>query len=140
MDLPHLPLFDQSSEDPAARAAELFEMGFDTVVIPMDRELARVSKSAGLNVWICTATLLVPPGAGDVLARGVYGVPRMWFRSGFPGLRSLRDNHLETVRTALPWPEVDGFDLDDICFLPRLPVSRLFLLVSATRRGKKPGS
>lgn len=54
MDLPHLPLFDQLSEDPAARATELFEMGFDTVVIPIDRELARISKSAGLIVWIYT--------------------------------------------------------------------------------------
>lgn len=116
MDLPRLALFDQSSEDPASRAARLVEMGFDTVVIPKDRDLARVSKSAGLNVWICTATFLVPRGAGDVLARDVYGVPRMWFRSGSPGLRSLRDNHLETVRTALSWPEVDGFYLDGIRF------------------------
>ena len=50
MDLPHFALFDRAAEDPAARAAGLFEMGLDTVVIPMDRNLARVSKSARLNV------------------------------------------------------------------------------------------
>lgn len=91
-------------------------MGFDTVVIPLDPWLARVSKSASLNVWVCTATFPVPRGAGDVLARDVYGVPRVWFRSGSPGLRTLRDAHLETVRTALAMPEVDGFYLDGIRF------------------------
>ena len=116
MDLPRFSIFDDSSEDPTSRAAGLARMGFDTVVIPMDRDLARVSKSAGLNVWGCTVTFPVPRGAGDVLARDVYGVPRMWFRSGSPGLRSLRDTHLDTVRTALSWPEVDGFYLDGIRF------------------------
>ena len=140
MELPLLALFDQSPEDPAARADGLFEMGYDTVVIPMDRDLARVSKSAGLNVWICTATFLVPPGAGDVLARDVYGVPRMWFRSGSPGLRSLRDNHLETVRTALRGPRSTASISTGSASPPRLPASKLFLPVSATRRGKKPGN
>ena len=64
MDLPRFAIFDQSSEDPAARAAGFFGMGFDTVVIPIDHDLARVSKSAELNVWVCTATFTVPRGAG----------------------------------------------------------------------------
>jgi hypothetical protein len=137
MDLPHFALFDRAAEDPAARAAGLFEMGFDTVVIPMDRNLARVSKSAGLNVWICTATFLVPPGAGDALARDVYDVPRMWFRSGSPGLRFLRDNHLETVRTALSWPEVDGFYLDGIRFAAPSSGIETFLTCFRSETGKE---
>ena len=116
MDTPRFAIFDRLPNNPANRAAGLAAMGFDTVVIPFDRDLARVSKSVGLHVWVCTATFPVAPGAGDVLARDVYGVPRMWFQSGSPSLRSLRDAHLDTVRTALSWPEVDGFYLDGIRF------------------------
>ncbi len=116
MATPRFAIYDQPAADPAARAAELAALGFDTVVIPLDPELARVSKAAGLNVWVCTATFPVPRGAGDVLAHDVYGVPRMWFRSGSPGLRSMRDRHLETVREALAIPDVDGFYLDGIRF------------------------
>jgi hypothetical protein len=113
---PRFAIYDQPAADPAARAAELAALGFDTVVIPLDPELARVAKAAGLNVWVCTVTFPVPRGAGDILAHDVYGIPRMWFRSGSPGLRAMRDRHLDTIREALAVPEVDGFYLDGIRF------------------------
>lgn len=116
MTTPRFAIYDQPAADPTARAAELAALGFDTVVIPLDPELAHITKAAGLNVWVCTATFPVPRGAGDVLAQDVYGVPRMWFRSGSPGLRSMRDRHLDTVRQALAIPDVDGFYLDGIRF------------------------
>ena len=106
---PRFAIYDQP-------AADLAALGFDMVVIPLDPKLARVAKAAGLNVWVCTVTFPIPRGAGDVLAHDVYGVPRMWFRSGSPGLRATRERHLETIREALAVPEVDGFYLDGIRF------------------------
>ena len=61
----------------------------------------------------------------------------MWFRSDSPGLRFLRDNHLETVRTALSWPEVDSFYLDGIRFAAPSSGIETFLTCFRSETGKE---
>lgn len=112
-----LGIYGLPEDDRAARAADLRRIGFDTLVVGMDREAAAAGRAAGLTAFVCTGTFTADPvkDAG-LLAVDVDGIRRPWFGSGCPNRRELRARHFDRVREALAWPEVDGFYLDGIRF------------------------
>jgi hypothetical protein len=105
-------------EDGVEQGAKfLKQLGFDSVVAGLDREVVAEVTSAGLSAFVCTGTFTVDPARDpDLLAVDVDGRRRFWFGSGCPNQLELRSRHKSTVLEALSWPEVSGFYLDGIRF------------------------
>jgi hypothetical protein len=110
------------AEDPSGAARFLVEQGFDSLVVgvaePLDN--VRAAVDAGLAVWAYRAAFLVrgltDEEAQPLLTRDVDGEPRVWFSSGCPNRRALRDAHISAIERLAQTRLFTGFMLDGIRF------------------------
>ncbi|HET7770772.1 MAG TPA: hypothetical protein VFN74_18515 [Chloroflexota bacterium] len=110
----------RDNRDQAARY--LTERGFDAVTVGVDEDAVSVkpARDAGLRVWRCRAAFSVrhlsDADKAPLLARDVDGEPRLWFGSGCPNEKAIRDDHLDQVRRTVEAGPFDGWLLDGIRF------------------------
>lgn len=110
------------ASDPAAAARLLVSLGFDSLVVGAGESLetVRAAAEAGLRVWAYRAAFsvrhLAEGEAQPLLARDVDGVPRVWFGSGCPNQRALREAHLAEIERLARTGLITGFMLDGIRF------------------------
>ncbi|MHB0877019.1 MAG: hypothetical protein ACYC5O_13350 [Anaerolineae bacterium] len=108
-------LHGQVHDDEAASAEAARDAGVVAVVAAGSAAQATRLRALGLRPWACLGAFSVRPGEIDLQCRSVDGEPRLWFGSGCPSNRFLRDRLYERVRALAAWP-VEGVLLDGIRF------------------------